>query len=256
MARGLFPRAGGNHDLENDDAARAARHPFGWLTEPIFDATQRAPSRLAALMDDRDAARLMLGAKRLTRRQVAELARLPADLRHPAVLARPKRSGDAERLVFAIGLVERVRTDLTRTAILRTLSQTPEHVEIEAWTRRHFQNAAFPPPPWPGTPALRPLTSWDEVRKVAQAFRNCLRGRVSSVLAGSSYLYVLRHDGRDCAVIELVRVANDHWVVEEVKGPNNDALSARTETVLAEHLAGLPRLPRKTWLYDLVDPDG
>ena len=212
--------------------------------------------RLAVLANDPAAVHLLCRARRITRRQVSELARVPDAYRHRAVLARLRKAGDAQRVLFAVQLVERIRPDLTRVAILRTLAQTPDHVGLEAWTRRHFRSASFPAPPRPGSDAMRPLRSWDEVQAVARAFRNCVRSHVSDVLNGSAYLYVLRVGGQDRAVVEVSRVADGQWIISEAKGPDNDDLPIGVLRAAQTELGGLPVLPDEVWIGRYCDPDG
>ena len=218
--------------------------------------------RLASLAGEPGMLDLLRASRRITRRQVSELARVPPAYRHPAVLARLRGSGDGARIGFAIALVERIRPDLSRAAVLRTLGQTPATVPIKAWTSRHFRSAGFPKPPWPGTERFRPLESWDEVQCVAQRFRNCARSHVWDVLSGRAYLYALRLEGRDVALVELSRVAEGQWVVTEAKAPRNEALSVAEESALRAELSalagtdGLLRIPEGDWIDGYCDPDG
>ena len=224
------------------------------LAGPLWSAM--GYRRLARLAEEPNARRVLLMARRITRRQVAGLLALPPAYRHPAILARLKRPGDAARILFAMDLVARVRPDLSHAAILRTLEQAPQNLPIGAWSQRHFRSAAFPQPPWAGTARLRPLRSWGEVQQVAYAFRNCIRSRVWEVLSGRAYLFVLHEAGTDRAVVEVVRVASGQWMIAEAKGPANAPLTARAEALLRAEMPGIPVLPDGAWVEDYCDPDG
>ncbi|MEL6782711.1 MAG: hypothetical protein AAFO51_10060, partial [Pseudomonadota bacterium] len=93
--------------------------------------------RLAELLDEPAARRLLVRAKSVDRRKLLALSKVPSSWRSPEVFQRLNKQGDAEKVVFAVRLVERIRPDLTRAAILRSLSQTDAKQSLEAWTRRH-----------------------------------------------------------------------------------------------------------------------
>ncbi|MEM9840168.1 MAG: hypothetical protein AAF830_13560 [Pseudomonadota bacterium] len=210
---------------------------------------------LAALVRDPSASRLLLRARRIDRRQVMALAKVPATLRCPAVFARLKKRSDAEKLTFAIGLVERIRPTLGRDAVLRSLAQTKPNVPLEAWVRKHFRAACFPAPPWAGTDKLKPLDNWDAIQRTALSFKNCIRTYVRDVLAGSCYLYLYRLDGKDTAVVEFIRLADGVWAIDEIEGPDNVPLAPAVEAdVIAEAAGAALKLPGDASVWAWADP--
>lgn len=215
----------------------------------------RTYRKLAELMEEPRAAKLLLRSRSITRRRVAALGKVPAELRLPAVFERLERSSDADKLVFAVTLVERIRPDLRRAAVLRSLAQTPKSVSLETWARRHFREASFPDPPWKGTAKLKPLMSFADLHRFALRFRNCIRSYARDVFAGSAYLYVYDDGAGTEAVVEFVRVADDLWIVDEINGPANEPLSkAAYDRVVAEASAAALTLPESHTIYHWVDP--
>ncbi|GGY50944.1 hypothetical protein [Parvularcula lutaonensis] len=219
------------------DVAPSADPRLIRLCDKLKGRIWRPPTyrRLAELVEDKEAARLLLRTRSIDRRRVLALARVPATFRCPAVFARLHRISDAEKVVFAVGLVERIRPDLGRAGVLRSLAQTRSKTSLEAWARGHFREASFPDPPWPGTAKLKPLASWQAVEKTAIRFRNCIRDYVREVRSGSHYLYLFEDGDGLTAVVEFVRVTDGLWVVDEINGPDNKPLSPAQEArVVAE----------------------
>jgi len=227
------------------------------LTGKLRGDLWRPPTyrRLVALMADPMAARLFTKTRSITRRKVMLLSKVPAPLRCSAVYERLKRSGDAERVVFAITLAERIRPDLSRSAVLRSLGQTSAKVSLEAWARQHFRSASFPAPPWPGTAKLKPLANWDAIQRTAQAFKNCIRDYAQGVLAGSCYLYHYKDEQGVQAVVEFQRLADNVWAIDEINGPDNRPLTAIQEAmVIAEASDVAIKLPANASRYNWADP--
>ncbi|NRA29282.1 MAG: hypothetical protein HRU11_03390 [Parvularculaceae bacterium] len=211
--------------------------------------------RLLELMNDPAAARLLLKARSINRRKVMALARVPGPLRCSAVYERLKTAGDAERLTFAINLVERIRPDLSREEVLRNLAQTSGQVSLEGWARQHFRAVSFPAPLWAGTDVLKPLDSWVAVQKTALEFKNCIRGYVRDVLSGSCYLYLYDDGAGIKAVVEFIRLADDLWAIGEINGPDNNMLSSVGEAKVVQEAAGVAlKLPGDDGAWAWADP--
>lgn len=193
--------------------------------------------QLATLMEEPAAAKILLRARSIDRRQVLALAVTPEPLRTPAVFKRLRRRSDAAKIAFALDLVERMRPDLSRDDLLRSLAQTPAKKSLQAWAHEQYRLASFPAAPWPGSARLKPLASWSALEKEAAAFRNCIRDYAGDIIAGSHCLYRYEDDKGLKAIVGLKRLSGETWIVEEISGPRNASLTPAEHARVTSELA-------------------
>lgn len=77
----------------------------------------------------------------------------------------------------------------------------------------------LPPPPFPGSERLRPLTTKAAIREAAARFHNCLRTRIASVARGDAAIY--EWVGPHPVAVELSRDPIHGWSLTEARGVRN-----------------------------------
>jgi hypothetical protein len=203
----------------------------------------RAPTyrRLAALFVEPHARKVLAHLPAITRRSVLTLSRLPAPYRTPGVLRMIGGPKHLSRVLFALEIVRRVRTDLTDRQILASLERA-RGADIRDWVEAHYERLPFPKAPVAtladGRGAvLRPVATPAELDRLAHEFSNCVDDRRWVALTGGSTLYRFEIDGRAAACVELKPVPGLGWAIEEAEGPGNESLSGEVRERLIALLA-------------------
>lgn len=206
--------------------------------------------RLASLCSEPTASKWLRHRRCIRRRQVHWLGKLPPAFRCDTVMKLIGKRTSVENVCFAIDIVRRIRPELTDAQIVKSMEGI-QHGYVDGWVTRHYRHVSFPPAPWPGTEALRPLTSFDQLRRSALEFKNCIRTYLDQILSGTGYFYRFEKDGKGVAIVELRRVPGVGWVVNEMLGPDNDELSIHTRTEIRAIAVenGLLIAPQ-SWLVD------
>lgn len=208
--------------------------------------------RLAQLLGDASANKLLRHKRRISRGDVSTIGRLPTEYRTEVLLGMIKRRRDLTEVLFAIELVRRVRTDLDDRRILASLEKAKLR-KIREWVMRHFERAPFPEPPvgpimLAGVEAMRPLTCYEDLARAAREFDNCIRNYLWNVLKGDTYFYRYAPEagGKGVAIVELRRAPVLGWVVYEALGPENDPVCGvqRAAIVSAFSYAGILPAPQ------------
>ena len=219
-------------DLGNVRAAPALANVAQRLSGKIW----RRPSylRLAALMNEPHARKVLAHLPRVSRRHVAVLTKLPPEYRTAVVVAMITRRKELGEVKFAIDLVRRIRTDLDDRQIVASLGKVTA-ANISEWVMKHYRQVPFPGPPVgalviEGVEALRPLVNYGDIARAAREFDNCIRTYLFGVLKGESYFYRYAPDagGKGVAIIELRRVPAIGWVVHEAYGPKTTRSKVQT----------------------------
>ena len=214
--------------------------------------------RLVALTHEKIAMRTLSHCQRITRRDILTLARLPDPFRTGKVLSMIDRPRELGAIIFAIDLVRQARRDLDDRQIEASLAKANSH-DIRGWVTKHFEVAPFPAPPTEaivsnGAETLRPLTSYADLTRAAQEFKNCIRTYLWAVLRGESYFYRYQPQtgGKGVAIVEIRRLPVAGWVVYEALGPSNADLNAtdRAAIIALFRRAGLVAAPQA------INPDG
>lgn len=190
----------------------------------------RAPTyrQLAALWAEPHARKVLAHLPAITRRAVRTLTRLPAPYRKAGVLKMVGRPTDLARVLFAIEIVRRVRTDLTDRQIVASLARADGRY-IRDWVEAHYDRLPFPKAPTgvltDGRGAvLRPVSTGGELKRTALDFDNCLSGRLWDALNGNAAVYRFEIDGKPVACVELKPAPGLGWAINELNGRNNDEL--------------------------------
>ena len=180
--------------------------------------------RLCEMMTQHNCAAWLSHTKRISRRHVMALWRLPDSYRHPAVISRATSKRWREtlhELCFAIDCVRRIRKDMTLAQILKSL-ETKKKLSPERWVVDHYRQLNFPEAPWAGTDYLRPLITFDDLQRSALEFKNCIRTYLKAVLRGTSYFYRYEKNGKGVAIAEITLLPGIGWTLNDVLGPDND----------------------------------
>ena len=136
--------------------------------------------------------------------------------------------------------VSRIRQLRDRAAYESVLTSTdPMNAVVQLLT-----DGEFPPPPWPGTNLLRPITSRAQLQRIGAELRNCLETpawltrSVLKVLNGTDYFYEWRGD--PAAVLRFVRVQDVGWYLEQIEGVDGEAVSEKTQQQVTEACSRSP----------------
>ena len=95
----------------------------------------------------------------------------------------------------------------------------------------------LPPPPFPGTPRLRPLETKAAMREAAGRFQNCLRDHIASASDGSRAYYEWL--GSPGAAVEIMQDPVSGWRLEQVRLRNNEFMAPADRGALIEELRGM-----------------
>lgn len=165
------------------------------------------------------------------RRRLAELAVQRERERRDRANARrrAKRGAELQANLAAEGAMppERARPmRMPRGAMV----QLPNEVAnaMRHYTREDYRQLLrqpFPPPPFPGNENIVPITHPEDLRKEGREQNHCASTYIAPVLARLSYVYKVLKPQR--ATVSLKR-SGGKWQVEQVKGPNNTAVSVQT----------------------------
>jgi hypothetical protein len=80
------------------------------------------------------------------------------------------------------------------------------------------------PPPLAPEPWMRPLASYDDLKNEGRIMNHCVATRASQVVGGMLYIYAILHPaGRATLAISKERKPQ-RWTLEELRGPNNQAV--------------------------------
>jgi len=238
-----------------DVEARLARLCGKLAGRPWRPATYH---RLAALAAEPNARKTLAHARKITRRDVLTLARLPPAYRTSGVLRMVKRPHDLANVLFAIEIVRRVRTDLSDRQILASLERADSEI-IRRWVEAHYERLPFPAAPTgPLTDGLggvlRPVCDGDELRRTGSDYENCVENYLLRSHAGVCAFYRYERANRRVAVIEIRRTPGVGWAIEEIAGPNNEPVSGDDRSRIIQTFAGAgvaaapQALSRHRWL--------
>lgn len=188
--------------------------------------------RLAYLYDDPESQKTLRHMASIDRRHVLNLGRLPQGYRNASVLRLARKQSDVVQLAYAVKLVDAMRPQLGTEKISASLA-TANIKKLSSWVLKHAQKTPFPPAPVgplfiDGVEAIRPLSTYKDLKRAALEFDNCVRTYHYCVLQGTKYFYRYAPEagGKGVAVIELRKIPTIGWVVEEALGPDNASIAA------------------------------
>ncbi|WP_333586103.1 hypothetical protein [Phenylobacterium sp.] len=208
-----------------------------WLGEPVRGlegifhrlGAQRAESAgayvklIAILRDDGVGAATLRHTQVPTFEAIERLHALPDWARVSAVLEmRFQEASTALLIVRTLRAQGRLASDAEAQAFLCSRRSSIFERLVRAGVDIHF-----PQPPWPGVADLRPVGGLRDLLRVADRFSNCLGATAEQAVEGSVHYYAW--EGEEPAVVELQRVMGLAWIISEIAGVENSAVSRRTE---------------------------
>jgi hypothetical protein len=211
-------------------------------------ATAEACGALLAVLSDPDKAKTLARGTRLTPALIALLHRLPPWLctgNLPTMLAAAEDLPPVgQALQTLANMVEPDDTDM-QAKVYRALRQVKAvqrlPAVIKGWISRIRERPGVPPPPFPQTGSLVPLSSAALVRAEGRRMRNCIAGYLPEIIAGTSYFY--RWDSAEPGCIRLRRDAGGPWRLDACLGIANASLSTANERRLRAALRTALRRP-------------
>ncbi len=216
--------------------------------------------RLAALFAEPNARKTLSHLPAITRRAVITLARLPAAYRTHGVLRMIDRPRYLSRVVFAIEIVRRVRTDLSDRQIIASLERSRSS-SMRDWVEAHYERLPFAPPPVRRLTdgaggVLLPVDTGAALRRTGAEYENCVQDYLLRAWRGDSVFYRYERDGSRVAVVQVRRTPGVGWAIEEISGPGNEPVGGQDRCRIIEALAqaGVAAAPqaqaRRRW-FDL-----
>jgi len=235
FARGLGVRT--RKSLLCDFAPDATPH-LAQLATKLAGRPWRATSyrRLAALFAEPHARKVLNHLPYITRWRSIVLGRLPAGYRRIGIVLKVKQRTDLTRVVFAIEVVRRIRTDLNDRQILASLEKSDMRF-LRRWVEVHYEKLPFPAAPSGAMTdmsggVLRPVTSGAELSRASRDFNNCVANYLWEASTGASVFYRYDRGGKPIAMAEIKRLPAGHWAIDELEARNNDPLDGATRQVI------------------------
>jgi hypothetical protein len=178
--------------------------------------------RLVERLGDHRAAKVLRHADRISADQVRALGILPPVLLEAGLGRLGLTSGQAQVMVEAVEAIRQTRGDQAPAEAAARWSGAPNPKALLRMAQEDLQ-PPVPPPPFAGTPRLRPLRSAAEMRDAASRYENCLAGEVDDAVSGNSAYYEwLEPPG---AVVELIRDRTFGWVPNQARLARNEAVA-------------------------------
>jgi hypothetical protein len=207
--------------------------------EPYEEATYRAlapvlasPQRRAAFSDLR----------RPTDRGILRLAEASKDV---LCRFRGRLIGEfgTAGLLFLVDGLTRLRPDLGRACIERSLNALERPDRLDHLIMRLTRGLRLPPPPWGGTVTIKPLRTVAELRATGLRLENCLNGLIiwTEALSGQRVFYLAEE--RELCVVALARHSVfDTWFLHSLAKRRNGvpAIDVKRRIVEAFANAGFP----------------
>ncbi len=140
-------------------------------------------------------------------------------------------AGDLATFGWTVSRIRQLRNREAYESVLR--STDPMNAVVQLLT-----DGEFPPPPWPGTSLLKPITSRAQLHRIGAQLRNCLETptwltrSVLKVLNGTDYFY--EWQGEPAAVLRFVRVQDVGWYLEQIEGVDGGGVSEKTQQQVTE----------------------
>ena len=153
------------------------------------------------------------------------------------------RAGMKDKRIYSVQSLERLHDD-----ILQRLG--PEALMTDS--ERKY---AFPPPPYPGTEHIEPITTPEALFKEGMEMRHCVAIYAGKIAEGKSYCYRVLAPAR--ATLEIKRDEGGTWRIAQMRGKCNRHVG---HTIVNQVWAGLQQSDSHTGrlraasLYEAHDP--
>jgi hypothetical protein len=220
------------------DAPAGLAEALRKLEGPAWSATDYA--RLQdVLRENGVGAKTLRHAEKVTRHGLAILATLPDALRRPRIIAQVPLPAAAHLIARAAKRACDLSDARAAALLANRLERARSTNSLFAMLIDEIGLEKLAPPPLPGTDWLKPLASVADIESAALRFENCLRARIPWLLAGKGAYYEVVGAIRgkvEPAIVEIVRDVAGLWLIGEVRGFANAAISQRLMADIRAHL--------------------
>jgi len=169
----------------------------------------------------------------LTFARILILAALPDWLRRPAVLEAMRTPIDAVGIASAAEYALQSGAFSSEAEVVRALVKYGRE-----FTSALLSRSRYVKPPWDGTSRLKPISDLEELQALGRELNNCLgRSFYREMAAQGTYAFYV-WSGDETAVVKLDRVGPEAWILGEVRGQSNAAVSSATVAAIARELPG------------------
>ncbi|MGE0487249.1 MAG: hypothetical protein AB7Q81_24055 [Gammaproteobacteria bacterium] len=175
--------------------------------------------------------------RRIEPEQIRLLAELPPAYAGAAIVRRVRHERERRFVLSAIHIAEALRGTAARPRLAASLARVPDFKALHAWVRGIHTMEAFPPPPWPGSTRLQPVTTGAALAALALEFANCAGAFVDEVYAGQMYFYRWS-DPRHPVLVAIRRDTYFGWVIHDIKGPRNRPVASPRTNAIKQELGG------------------
>jgi hypothetical protein len=159
-------------------------------------------------------------------------------LLHPEIVRHIQSVSHAQKANLIIRFLKQVCSTATDEALHAAARQALGAGCLDRFARTWTQKAdRFPPPPFPASEGITPLTSAAAMISTAREFKNCIgtADKIGEVLIGRTYYYIVEHraDGDHNPtrwVVEVSPLSSGDWVVSEIEGVKG---SGRSPAIMA-----------------------
>jgi len=171
-------------------------------------------------------------------------------LLHPEIVKAIRHPNHARHANRVVRFLKQVCSTASHEA-LRTAAQQAVGLEaLASFAHRWVERAdVFPPPPFPASAGVVPLTSAAQMIAAGKTFDNYLRGasKIAEVLLGYAYHYVVEHRAEENAkperyAVEITPLSNGGWVVSTIEGSKGERVSAEAKAAVLKRMLALGAL--------------
>lgn len=178
---------------------------------------------LINLLEEPRAAKVLFYTDNISSNTIGLLMRLDPALRKSRLIDLLRVPRAAAITEFLVEAVLRIRSDVSREAVIGSLGSVGTAEGLEKWFCNWIEKGGFPSPPWDGNELCVPLRTVREMNETARLMKNCLRAKVVSVISGMNYYYLRRSE--PLTVVELFNDRLAGWIVSDMKGMENGRVS-------------------------------
>ena len=147
--------------------------------------------------------------------------RLPGDICTPSLVAlmpHPRHASDVGKLMSLLS-----ENGVDRRALAEAVRRVTTRDQLSQLWDRWAEKLKFPPHPILASEEHVPITTGEELRRVALRYRNCVRHYITQIMQRESAFSEYRYAGRS-AVIHL-RLRQRGWTLEGIFGHRNERVS-------------------------------
>jgi hypothetical protein len=189
---------------------------------------------------------------RLTDTLISVVEILDPVLLHPEIVKQTHSVAAAQKANAVVSFLRSVCSNATDAALSQAARQSDGVSALSAFALKFLKHAdRFPPAPFPGTEAIKPVTSAAEMKNLAACMRNCVgQGtKIAEVLLGITALYVAEYRTPTGATIPVLielhpvtRRGTRWWMVDGVHPPKRVKLPPEYTDVLLQRMGDLGAL--------------